>query len=59
MATTIEECYEHYWPCNIVVCIDYEKCKNRFSEDETLCDICKLNEYCQHNYDNECQEAER
>ena len=58
MATTIEECYEHYWPCNIVECEDHEKCEDRF-RDETLCDICKLNEYCQHNYDNECQESER
>ena len=24
---------------------------------EALCDICKLNEHCQHNYDYECREA--
>ena len=57
MATTIEECYEYYWPCNIVECVDYNKCEGRFGE--TLCDICKHNEHCQHNYDSECQEAER
>ena len=26
-------------------------------ESETLCDMCKLNEHCQHNYDIECEEA--
>jgi len=28
-------------------------------EQRDLCNICKLNEYCQHNYDYECLEAQR
>ncbi|KKL65297.1 hypothetical protein LCGC14_2156410 [marine sediment metagenome] len=31
----------------------------RFIEErETLCDICKLDEYCQHNFDYECKETD-
>ena len=28
-------------------------------KSEALCDMCKLNEHCQHNYDIECEEAKR
>jgi len=26
-------------------------------ENKEICQICKLNEHCQHNFDNECIEA--
>ena len=28
-------------------------------KEQRLCDICKLNDHCQHNYDYECKEADQ